>query len=308
MITYVHDDLFQSPAKVLVNTVNTVGVMGKGLAADFKRYYPAMFDQYHALCEAGKMTTGKLMVYRTSHKWVLNFPTRKHWRSSSHIEYIEAGLQKFVSTYAEQGITSVSFPRLASGSGGLDWESAVQPLLEAYLAPLPIAVYIHLYDPAAETRNPRTISTWLNGLPQTVPFDKFWRDLTRLLNRQDEFFTCEADNPGEAFTVTTEIKRRLRNVILTPKNNGGGTIYLSESILNDLWTYIQEAGYSLPRNFPDGMDAYAGYIVGLFSHLNHVKAVSLRMGAHSEIHKGLHFIPPVERTETQVVQLNEAVS
>lgn len=307
MITYVHDDLFQSPAKVLVNTVNTVGVMGKGLAADFKRYFPGMFDQYHSLCENGKLTTGKLMLYRTPHKWVLNFPTKKHWRSSSHIEYIEAGLQKFVSTYAEQGITSVSFPRLAAGSGGLDWENAVQPLVEAYLAPLPIAVYIHLYDPTAEARNPRTIGAWLNGIPQTVSFDKFWRELTRLLNRQDEFFTCEANSPGHPFRVTTEIKRRSRNLILTRGGNGG-TIYLSESVLNDLWTYIQEAGYSLPHNFPDGMDTNAGYIVGLFSELKDVKAVSMRLGVNSEIHRGLHFIPPVERTETRVIQMNETVS
>lgn len=307
MITYVHDDLFQSPAKVLVNTVNTVGVMGKGLAADFKRYFPAMFDQYQTLCETGKLTTGKLMLYRTPHKWVLNFPTKKHWRSSSHIEYIEAGLQKFVSTYAEQGITSVSFPRLGSGLGGLDWDEAVQPLMEAYLAPLPIAVYIHLYDPTTEARNPRTIATWLNGIPQTVSFDKFWRELTRLLNRQDEFLTCEAEGQRQSFRVTPEVKRRSRNLILTRSGNGG-TIYLSESMLSDLWTYIQEAGYSLPRNFPDGMDAYAGYIVGLLSQLKDVKAVSMRMGVNSEIYKGLLFIPPVERTETRVVHLNETVS
>ena len=83
MITYVVGDLFRSPARVLVNTVNTVGVMGKGIAKDFKFIYPEMFKQYQVLCEKNLFNIGQLWLYKTHHKWILNFPTKKHWRQPS---------------------------------------------------------------------------------------------------------------------------------------------------------------------------------------------------------------------------------
>ena len=145
MITYVVGDLFTSPAKVLVNTVNTVGVMGKGIAYDFKRIYPEMFKEYQYFCEQGMFNTGQLWLYKTPHKWILNFPTKKHWRNKSEIEYLEKGLRKFADTYDKKGIESISFPMLGCGYGGLDWEREVQPLMEEYLQPLPINVYIHVF-------------------------------------------------------------------------------------------------------------------------------------------------------------------
>lgn len=144
MITYVVGDLFTSPAKVLVNTVNTVGVMGKGIAYDFKQFYPEMFERYRYFCEQGMLNVGQLWLYKTPRKWILNFPTKKHWHGESKIEYIEAGLQKFASTYDSKGMLSVSFPMLGCGNGELDWEKEVQPLMEEYLQPLPINVYIHV--------------------------------------------------------------------------------------------------------------------------------------------------------------------
>jgi O-acetyl-ADP-ribose deacetylase (regulator of RNase III) len=152
MITYVVGDLFQSPAKVLVNPVNTVGVMGRGIAKDFKRIYPEMFEQYQMFCKQGQFNIGQLWLYKTPHKWILNFPTKKHWRQKSHPEYIEQGLQKFTDTYDEEGIASISFPLLGCGSGGLDWATVVRPLMEKYLGKLPIDVYIHLYEKDAEYR------------------------------------------------------------------------------------------------------------------------------------------------------------
>ena len=145
MINYVDSYLFQSPAKVLVNPVNTVGVMGKGLALRFKQTYPDMFQAYQQLCENGQFDIGDLMLYKTPDKWILNFPTKKHWRQKSKLEYIEGGLQKFLSTYLNQGITSISFPMLGCGAGGLDWETQVKPLMVKYLRDLPLDIYIHLY-------------------------------------------------------------------------------------------------------------------------------------------------------------------
>ncbi|HEX2618839.1 MAG TPA: macro domain-containing protein, partial [Phototrophicaceae bacterium] len=143
MITYVNGDLLQSPAKVLVNPTNTVGVMGRGLAADFKRIYPEMFDQYRTLCETRRLAVGQLHLYRTPHKWVLNFPIKKHWREEVRLDDIEAGLQKFAAIYADQGMTSVSFPAVEMGDTELNWRYKVRPLMEAYLDPLPIMIYIH---------------------------------------------------------------------------------------------------------------------------------------------------------------------
>src|SRR5688572_26562315 len=99
MLTFVRGNLFESPAKVLVNTVNTVGVMGKGIALSFKQIYPEMFQRYVQLCESGQLDIGKLWLYKTPHKWILNFPTKKNWRAPSRLEYLEAGLRKFVATY-----------------------------------------------------------------------------------------------------------------------------------------------------------------------------------------------------------------
>ena len=146
MITYVVGDIFTSPAKVLVNTVNTVGVMGKGIAYGFKRIYPEMFEQYQYFCEEGMFNVGQLWLYKTPHKWILNFPTKKHWRSKSKVEYIEAGLQKFVDTYDLKGMLSVAFPMLGCGNGGLDWNTQIQPLMEEYLTDLPIDIFIYLYQ------------------------------------------------------------------------------------------------------------------------------------------------------------------
>jgi len=144
MITYVKMNIFESPAQVIVNTVNTVGVMGKGIAKQYKTFYPEMFKEYQKYCEEKLLEVGKLWIYKTENKWILNFPTKEHWRSPSKIEYIEKGLQKFVDTYEEKGIRSISFPPLGCGNGGLNWESEVKPLMEKYLKSIDIDIFIHL--------------------------------------------------------------------------------------------------------------------------------------------------------------------
>ncbi len=143
MIVYRMGDLLQSDAQTLANPVNTVGVMGKGLAAQFKAAYPAMFDEYRALCENGQLSVGKLHLYKGPQKWILNFPTKTLWRSQSKVEDIEAGLKRFVDIYEPWGITSVAFPKLGSGLGGLDWDAQVHPLMHEHLNPLPIEVQIY---------------------------------------------------------------------------------------------------------------------------------------------------------------------
>ena len=143
MLTYLKGDLLSSPAQVQVNTVNTVGVMGKGIALQFKKKYPEMFTAYQRVCEKRQIDTGKLYLWKSPEKWVLMFPTKKHWRNPSRMEYIESGLQKFVDNYERLGIESIAFPKLGCGNGGLEW-SAVKIIMEKYLRPLPISIYIYI--------------------------------------------------------------------------------------------------------------------------------------------------------------------
>ena len=143
MLEYVEGDIFNSPAQVIVNTVNTVGVMGKGIALSFKQRYPKMFECYKAACEKHLLTIGQFMLFYEPDHWLLLFPTKENWRNPSKIEYIEKGLMRFVNIYADKNISSIAFPRLGCGNGELDWD-LVRPLMEKYLKPLPIDVYIYL--------------------------------------------------------------------------------------------------------------------------------------------------------------------
>ena len=123
---YIQGDIFQSQARTLVCPVNTVGVMGKGLALRFRQLYPEMYQEYRARYQDG-------------------FPTKRHWRNSSRYEWISQGLSAFVGTYESMGITSVAFPALGCGLGGLDFDFACR-IMDWYLADLPIDVQV--YEPA----------------------------------------------------------------------------------------------------------------------------------------------------------------
>lgn len=143
MIHYVSGNIFDSPTQTLVNPVNTVGVMGKGLALEFRRRYPNMFDEYKKQCRDGWLYVGDLMLWRAKDHFVLNFPTKKHWKEPSSLIYIEAGLLSFANKYESYGISSIAFPKLGCGNGGLDWK-AVKPVMERYLQELPIDAYIYV--------------------------------------------------------------------------------------------------------------------------------------------------------------------
>jgi len=269
MIAYVVTDLFQSPARVLVNPVNTVGAMGKGIARDFRQFYPEMYDQYHSLCERGQFQVGQLWLYQTPHKWILNFPTKQHWRDPSKLEYVEAGLQKFAATYAEKGITSISFPMLGSGLGGLDWESQVRPLMERILAPLPINIFIHLYDAANPQKvDQQALQTWLHSEPQIPTFSQFWNDLVSLITRETAFETLDDHS---AFHVTFDAEERRITLAAADKK----ALLLSESTVADLWHAIRTAGYCAPQSLPAGLDSRASMIVALLARLNYIRPIKI---------------------------------
>lgn len=142
MLIYRRTSILESPAQTLVNTINCVGVMGKGLAQAFKEREPDMFKAYKRICDQKALVPGKLWLWRGCGSWVLNFPTKIHWRNPSKLEWIEQGLVKFVSAYAGQGIAEISFPKLGCGNGNLEWDD-VRPVMEHYLSMVNIPVYIH---------------------------------------------------------------------------------------------------------------------------------------------------------------------
>lgn len=180
MIEYIQGNIFDSPAQVIVNTVNTVGVMGKGLALSFKQRYPEMFKRYRTVCEKKQLTVGKLMLFYEPDHWVLLFPTKENWRNPSKLEYIEKGLIKFVNTYADKNITSIAFPKLGCGNGELSWDE-VKPLMEKYLKPLPIDVYIYLgVIPNEEPEHKTPVSTlaWLKENAKDMSFNGIKDDIS----------------------------------------------------------------------------------------------------------------------------------
>ncbi|MBM4250149.1 MAG: Appr-1-p processing protein [Euryarchaeota archaeon] len=145
MVEILIGDIFKSKAQTLVNTVNTVGVMGKGIALEFKNRYPKMFDDYKKRCDQKQVKLGKPYLYKTvDGPWVLNFPTKDHWRSISRLSDITEGLQYLERNYRGWGIQSLAVPPLGCGNGELDWR-VVGPVLYRYLGLLDIPV--ELYAP-----------------------------------------------------------------------------------------------------------------------------------------------------------------
>jgi O-acetyl-ADP-ribose deacetylase (regulator of RNase III) len=142
MLIYRQTHLLESDAQTLVNPINCVGVMGKGLARAFKEREPEMFATYKRICEQKLLAPDKLWLWYGAASLILNFPTKQHWRNPSKLEWIEAGLEEFVRRYQELGIIEISFPQLGCGNGGLRWDD-VRPLMEKHLGSLPIQIYIH---------------------------------------------------------------------------------------------------------------------------------------------------------------------
>ena len=125
MIRYASGNLLLADVEALVNTVNTVGVMGKGLALQFKEAFPQNFLAYEYACKHGDVVIGRMFVTETSRvvgpRWIINFPTKQNWRDPSRLEYVREGLHDLVRVIRERGIKRVALPPLGCGYGGLDW-------------------------------------------------------------------------------------------------------------------------------------------------------------------------------------------
>lgn len=147
MIHVVNADLFSLDVDAVVNPVNTQGHMGAGLAAVFKAAFPEMDRQYRFLCAQGKFRIGSLYVYRPpqDYKYIINFPTKSHWRHPSKLDYIDRGLYKLKSCIYDKQITSIAIPALGCGLGGLNWTDVYQ-LIQLHLGSI-IECYIYVCEP-----------------------------------------------------------------------------------------------------------------------------------------------------------------
>ena len=207
MIKLTQGDLLkQDDVDAIVNTVNCVGVMGKGIALQFKNKWPANFTAYAAACKAGQVRPGRMFVFDSGAlvkpNFIVNFPTKDHWRGASKIEYIRDGLVDLVAQIRQLGIRSIAVPPLGCGNGGLDW-SEVRPLIERAFEAIP-NVEARLFEPAGapdpksmevRTKRPRMTA----GRAAIVKVLDTYRELNYGLSKIEvqklEYFLQEAGGP-----------------------------------------------------------------------------------------------------------------
>lgn len=275
MIHYVEGNIFESPAQVIVNTVNTVGVMGKGLAKTFKDYYPEMFKEYQILCKEKKLTPGKLFLYKTPNKWVLNFPTKEHWRNKSKMEYIESGLEKFVNTYSDYGITSIAFPKLGCGNGGLDWDE-VKKVMEKHLQKLRIDIYIYVsnyQNNSKEYENYIEMENWLHENVQAMPYFQFKEELKE---RLVDICKIYEDENGDVFQFSQgEVK---------------------DSQFSDFWESMRSGNLVKEDELPYGINLIGDEIVPILKKLDYIREIGLENKK-----KALMLVPSITAEKEEVL-------
>ncbi|MFN7387891.1 macro domain-containing protein [Brevundimonas sp.] len=269
MLIYRRTNLLESDAQTLVNTVNCVGVMGKGIAKAFKEREPTMFDAYRRICDQRLLEPGKLWLWQGSDQWILNFPTKIHWRSPSKLEWIEAGLSKFVLEYERRGIREISFPRLGCGNGGLDWDN-VKPIMEQYLSPLPIPIYIH--DFTKDIGLPEHLeqaSAKLSDGPQASSFDEFIERISRLVDLADErFVELSSKDPIRAKSINDhglEIRMGDRQWPVESEDLRGVWVGLQQGLVT-----VEKAGWN---NMPLG-----GPLLSILGVLPELRPVEIQRG------------------------------
>lgn len=170
MIEFTKGNILNADVEALVNTVNCVGFMGRGIAAQFKRSFPENFKSYEAACKRKEVVPGKMLVFATGRltnpRFIVNFPTKRHWRGKSRIEDIESGLKALVKEVAERNIKSIAVPPLGCGLGGLNWRD-VRPLIEHAFAHAE-ATRVVVFEPT-ETVEAPTAKPAGGAVPKATP-------------------------------------------------------------------------------------------------------------------------------------------
>ncbi|WP_238392797.1 macro domain-containing protein [Buttiauxella sp. 3AFRM03] len=155
MIEITHGDILRADAEAIVNTVNCVGVMGRGLALQFKKTWPENFKAYAIACKKNEVHPGKMFIFETGQltnpRFIINFPTKRHWKGSSKIEDIDSGLVSLAGDIQKMGIKSIAIPPLGAGLGGLDWSVVCEKIKHA-MQPLS-DVHVFIYEPSGAPQN-----------------------------------------------------------------------------------------------------------------------------------------------------------
>ena len=273
MLKYVEGDIFNSPAQVLVNTVNTVGVMGKGIALGFKKRYPEMFSKYRVACEKKKLTIGRLMIWYGADHWVLLFPTKENWRKPSKVEYIEKGLMTFKAKYADYNITSIAFPKLGCGNGELDWNE-IKPIMEKYLGDLPIDVYVYLGpgDKAIpEHKNIEAMDEWLKKNAKELSYSALREDIIS----KSALIPIEFDYHGKKAAAKWEND----SIVITTCNRK--TIIVTEEEFRVLWDQIRSQCI-----FPVKNQEKEDLVYYLLFHLGYLNTVKVQVENNEMMENG----------------------
>lgn len=263
MLTYVRTSLFESPAQTLVNTVNVVGVMGKGIALQFKDRYPDMFKAYKKLCDNQSLGIGKLHLWRATDHWVLNFPTKTTWRQPSKIEYIEAGLETFQRAYKQMGISSVSFPPLGCGNGNLRWAD-VKPVMERYLGKLEIPVYVHDRQ-VSNTFVPEHFRPEDKRVP--ISYTEFLHDIMVRLERNKSFSTLSR---------SSEFCARWANDgdILIQRTSGRSEV-IDHQLVEAAWSSLQNGILTSEQFADEPSKKLKSYLFPILADLPYVKVAEI---------------------------------
>jgi O-acetyl-ADP-ribose deacetylase (regulator of RNase III) len=275
MLRYVSENIFHSPAQTLVNTVNCVGVMGKGIAKGFKEIYPDMFKAYQRLCEQKKLTIGKLWAYPTRNKTILNFPTKVHWRQPSEYAFLEQGLENFADNYTYHKITSISFPQLGCGNGGLEW-AQVKVMMEKHLSQLPIDIFIHLYEPDSDFKPERldkTFVDWLRNTPADLSFDTFWEDVC---DAAREHTSLASKYASDLFFVEAPSADSLLYSV-----SGTEVQSIHKEYVQELWSLFKYHGFLSFEFFADVVKPHYEFLMSLFAALPYAKPIQIGDDEHS---------------------------
>ena len=178
MIYFKDGDIFKDTSKAIVNAVNCIGAMGKGIALKFKEKYPNNYIAYKTACDNKEVKIGKMFIYKENNKIIINFPTKQHWYNDSRIEYIEEGLKDLVKVLYSLNIESIVMPAIGCGNGGLSWE-LVKKTIKEYL--LDVDMNIIVYNPIdiKENKGDKMSVNYL-VITESVKHERYKKDKQRL--------------------------------------------------------------------------------------------------------------------------------
>lgn len=217
MISQKVGNIFTTKCQTIVNTVNCVGVMGAGIAYEFRLRYPDMFQKYQVICEKKQLDIGKLWIYTTEDIKILNFPTKHHWKYPSKEEYLHKGLKKFVESYQEKNISSIAFPLLGADRGGLEKENVLK-IMKLYLSQCDIDIEIWEFDPKSE--------------------DDLYKKFKSIFNKLDD------NTIKNESKIRIDLIKKVRAVLLKDEVNSFtgllGIKGIGDSTLEKLFKYINE--------------------------------------------------------------------